>query len=208
MLTITTPADNRSLLTPVQLRIAAGLAADDTSRDDELVEIGVIVSDTISEWCNVAGDGVTPVTLMQETIVETFYPEIRSSSFFLARRFLGDVTVVEGGVTLTVGNDYTIEGNQLTRRSSGSKICWPGALTIVVTYEAGFADVPSTLAAEAAKLVAKAIAGGASTTDPMLKTQSVNIPGVLTESREYWTGSEVSPDMVERLSRYRSGLVW
>lgn len=211
MITISVSAADRGLLTAAQLRAAAGLTATDTSRDTELAAIGLTVADIICETgCGVAGDGITPVTLRQETLVETFYPEARGSSLKLSRRFLGTVTVVEDGATLIDGTDYVAEkgiGN-LIRLSSSERRSWSTS-TIVVTYQAGFATVPTPLADVAAEMVGRR--AGAER-DPLMRSERVEVPGVRTVDRAYWVDAavavDITPDMAQKLSRYRSGLVW
>ncbi len=206
---ISVPATTRALLTAEQLRAAAGMAVGDTSRDTELAAIGLTVSDIICETgCGLSGDGITPVTLRQETLIETFYPKRRSSSLKLGRRFLGTVDVVEDGVTLTAGTDYTADKGQgiLTRRSSGHERCWPWA-TIVVTYEAGFVTVPTPLAEVAAEMVGVR----AGEINPRARSERIEIPGVEVIERQfsinYKDPVDITPDMQIKLSRYRSVLV-
>lgn len=205
-LEVSVVAPTRGLLTTAQLRAAAGLAASDASRDTELAAIGLMVADTISEWCNIIGDGITPVTLRQETLIETFY-QASGTALLLARQFLGTVAVDEAGIALVSGTDFTIEGNRLIRRSGGALSCWSSE-AIVVTYQAGFAIVPTPLADVASEMVARR-AGSAR--DPMMRSERVEIPGVRTIDRSYWVdaadATDITPDMAAKLSRYRTLVV-
>lgn len=204
-LEISVIAPTRALLTTAQLRVAAGLAATNASRDAELSAIGLTVSDIISNWCNIAGDGITPVTLRQETLIETVRLTCGKSPLILSRRFLGTVSVVEADVALAA-TDFSINAGagMLTRLSSDAETYWPTS-KIIVTYEAGFATVPTDLVDVAAEMVARRI--GASR-DPMMRSERIEVPGVRTVDRSYWVDAndsvDLTPDMQSILNAYRT----
>lgn len=208
---ISVPAPTRGLLTAEQLRAAAGVASDDTSRDTELAAIGLTVADIICKTgCQISGDGITPVTLRQETLVETFYPcPRRGSNLILARRFLGTVALVENGVTLTALSDYTVNKGAgiLTRRSNGCVQCW-ACTAIVVTYQAGFAEVPTDLADVAYEVVSRRTG---TARDPLTRMERIEQVGVETIERQFWVdandATDLTPDMQGKLAYYRSGIV-
>jgi len=219
-LAISVPATTRTLLTPAQLRAAAGLAATDTSRDIDLAAIGLTVADIIcgSGGCNLVGDGITPVTLRQETLIETFrYPVLRRpetpdgpAPLRLARRFLGTVAVVEDDETLVLDTDFEVNAGAglLYRLSSDQRIIWSANL-VVVTYQAGFATVPTPLADVAAEMVARR--AGAKR-DPMMRSERTEVPGAWAKEQQFWVdatvASDITLDMAEKLSQYRSWRVW
>jgi hypothetical protein len=202
---VSVAAASRGLLTTAQLRAAAGLASGDTSQDTSLAAMNLTVSDIITDWCRIAEDGIEPPTLLQETLVETFYPECRGCRLYLARRFVGTISVVEAGTTLTEATHYTVDRARgiATRRSTdGTAIAW-NAGKIVVTYQAGFAAVPTPLADVAAEMVARK-AGAAR--DPLMKRERVKVDGVSEVEQEFWADAkndaDITPDMAEKLSRY------
>lgn len=204
ILTISTAATSRALLTAAELRAAAGVAAGVTTRDAELATIGLTVADTISDWCRVAGDGLTPVTLLRETLVETFRLTRCVSPLILARRFLGTVTIVEDDVELEA-TDFTISAGAglLTRlTSSDTETHWPAA-KIVVTYQAGFATVPTPIASVAAEMVGRKTGV---VRDPLTSLERINQPGVEEVERRFWVDTaqavEITPDMASKLEYY------
>jgi hypothetical protein len=203
-------APTRSLLTAAQLRAAAGLAAADTSKDTELAAIGLAVSDTISEWCNVVGDGITPVTLRQETLIETLWPAYSGRPLILSRRFLGTVTIVENAVAL-VSADFSINAGAgiLTRLSSDAETYWPAG-KIVVTYQAGFATVPTPLVDVASDMVSRKLGV---TRDPVFSSltipdpalRSLTIPDVVAETYLVDAEGLIIPSWARSvLERYRT----
>lgn len=202
-LTVSVPAASRALLTAAQLRVAAGLSSSDTSRDAELAAIGLTAADIITDWCGVAGDGITPTTLLRETLVETFRQRECVDVLILARRFLGSVTVVEDGVTLDAA-DFSIDAGpgMLTRLRDDRETLWSAA-KIVVTYQAGFPAAPTPLADVAAEMVARRT--GASR-DPLMKRERIDIAGVREVEREFWANAEndadITPDMAAKLAKY------
>lgn len=206
ILTISSAAADRAVLTEAELRAAAGLAAGDGSRDAELAEAGLRGADIISQHCLVAGDGLTPVTLLRETLVETFRLRRAVAPLILSRRFLGEVTVVEDGTTLEA-SDVAIEASAglLTRLRDDQPCSWT-AEKIVVTYQAGFATVPSALKEAATKIVRLNLSAVAR--DPLVKRERVDVPGVEETETEYWvgpvTGGAIPADVQQLLAPYVS----
>lgn len=203
ILVIDAAAESRALLTPAQLRTAAGAA--DNSRDAELADIGLRVADMIAEYCCVPGDGITPTTLRQETLTETFRLSGCVQPLILARRFLGAVSVVEDGVTLAAA-DFEIEAGagMLYRLCDDIRTRWP-ARKIVVTYQAGFATVPSTLVTAAMRLVRLDLSQTAR--DPLVKRERVRTDDVEEIETDYWGGSAtdgslIPSDTAEALAQY------
>lgn len=209
ILTISTPATSRGLLTAAELRAAAGVAAGVTARDTELAAIGLTVADTISDWCRIAGDGLTPVTLLRETVVETFRLTRCVAPLILARRFLGTVTIVEDDVALEA-TDFAIGAGAglLTRLTSDDTETHWSAAKIVVTYQAGFATVPTTLASVAAEMVGRKTGA---LRDPMTRMERVETTGVEITERQFWVDAaqavEITPDMETKLAKYATPVV-
>src|SRR5262245_4095696 len=101
---ITTPAQDRGLLTLQELKDAIGSGAAGMT-DQQLTAIGLRVADLISNWCKIASDGQLPPTLVQETVKETFYTLPSAEDLTLARRFLA-----RDGVTVTAAGRPLGEG--------------------------------------------------------------------------------------------------
>src|ERR1051326_4761510 len=98
MLQVIVPAGDLNLLTIEELRLAVGLSLDDDSQDEKLQELGLRVSSMISAACCVAKDGVSPPTLLNEDLTETFRLVSETRNLFLSRRPVGAVTsVTEAG---------------------------------------------------------------------------------------------------------------
>lgn len=221
MLTISTAATSRALLTLLELRAAAGVAAGVTTRDTELAAIGLTVADTISDWCCIAGDGLTPVTLLRETLVETFRTShhrhpCRShhgshgpAPLILARRFLGTVGIVEDGTTLVLDTDFEIDAGAglVYRLCSGQRTSWRACL-LVATYDAGFATVPRPLASVASEMVGRKTGV---LRDPLSTLERVEAVGVEMIERRFWVDEkqavEITPDMASKLAQYATTVV-
>ena len=210
---VVTPATSLLLLTIEQLRAAAGLAVGDTSRDDELTLTGIGISTDIAVTCGVFGDGVNQVTLLSEQVSETLWHFDRPCEVFLARRFVSAIAeVLEGGVALTT-SDYTIdrETGMLYRVSSGRPWVWPQG-ELKITYTAGFSTAPADLQMAAVELARMRLS--ASSRDPLVKSESIEIPDVQTKRQDFWVGalpgSDVGPvpkEILARLARYMSVMV-
>jgi len=183
MLKVVTPAADLALVDIERLRLAAGLAANDASRDAELGPLGLRLSADIVQACRVAtGNGAEP-TLRQETLEETFrYP--RTSALMLSRRHKVEiVSITINGQLLDAELYWVDEESGIVRLVSGF---WWGGL-IVVTYKAGFEEVPDDLAGTVADFARIRLSEGSR--DPLVRGQSTEVPGVLTERTDYWVGS-------------------
>lgn len=203
ILSVSSAASSRALLTTAQLRVIAGV--DDDSRDTEMADIGLRVSDMISDFCRVAGDGVNPVTLLSETVAETFRLDCSVSSLILARRFVTSITsVVEDGVT-TDTDEYEVDaGSGLLYRLYEDKRMWWPAGKIVVTYVAGFATIPSALVTAATRLVQLDLSQ--TSRDPLVRSSRVRVEGVRETQTDYWVGpvdnAAIPSDVADLLAPY------
>lgn len=211
MFTVVTPATSIALLTDAQLRVAAGLDANDSSRDAELRLLGDRVALDIATFCNVVSDGVHSPTLLSETVSDTFDDCSRQGELFLSRRFVSAVSSVdENGTILTTGDfDIDRESGVVYRLIGGRRARWYSG-TAVVNYVAGFATPPADLAGAASDMVK--IRLSQASRDPLLKVSEVEISGVDRTRSEYWVGSlagqsasSAIPDIVAgQLGRFRS----
>lgn len=181
--TVTTPAADRKLLSAEEMRLAAGLASTDASRDADLDRLNLAISDRIALECAVSGDGVHPPTLLRETVVETVRVQRASAMLVLARRFIAAVaTVTIDGEAVDAGG-YEVEAGagMLRRLRNGCVVPWAcGA--VVVTYQAGFAAVPADLALAASTAMQEQ--WSAANRDPLLKRDRVEGVG----EQEFWVG--------------------
>lgn len=203
MLTVQTPASDRTLVTLDELRTALGLAAD--TYETELTALNEQIADTLADWCGLAkADGVPP-TFRVETLVETFRLEEEACHLILARRPIVSVaSIVEWGVTLTT-NDWEKDGGLLYRLDGNDcRWEWPEA-KIVVTYTAGWSTVPTDLKLAATKL-ARLLWGedGPGAQAPGLKRERID--GVI--EREWWVAPASDPllsaEIAELLTPYRN----
>lgn len=184
MFSVDTPAASRALLSAQELRLAAGLAANDTSNDTRLGVLGLRVSDAIARHCKVAEDGVNPPSLLSEVCSETIRLDGPREKLILSRRFVTAVSAVtENSVGLGSGG-YEIEkaAGLLVRLSSDRPIYWTGA-KVIVQYTAGFATPYDDLK-QAAELFVRQLLS-ATGRDPMVKRERVDN----VSETEYWVGS-------------------
>ena len=193
MLTVTTQATDRSLLTLAELRSAVGVS--DGSHDAKLIALGGRLESTIANACRVASDGITPPTFRLETLTETFRLEDNRKQLLLSRRPIVSVTsVVENGEDILAAN-YEIDagGGLLSKLSSDYPTCWSFG-KIVVAYSAGWATVPDDLKLAASKLAGVLWSEG-ERVDPTLRSES--IPGVI--DRAWWVGPTDDPLIPEEI---------
>ncbi len=204
MFEVVTAANDLSLATIEQLRVAAGLAEDDGSRDPELTALGERLAEDVSTACRIVSDGVNPPTLRSETVRDTYRLKSNTGSLILSRRFVSSlISVVESGTTLTA-DEYELdaEAGLLKRLSGDTEISWPSGKH-VVDYIAGFTDVPASLSGvvkDEAKLRLSE-----SERDPAVKSETTE--GI--DSVDYWVGdlpntsdSALSDSNMRRLSRF------
>ncbi|MEH7904003.1 hypothetical protein V7794_22670 [Rhizobium laguerreae] len=210
--TVTVPTASPSLLTIDQLREAAGLDAGDTSQDTKLTQLGLQISAELAIACNVASDGIHVPSLKAETVVETIWNEVCDGEILLSRRFISSVTVTELASSVNSSDFYINRAaGILLRVNYGRPWRWQTG-TIEVTYVAGLTDVPPDLVAIAADLARLRLSS--SSRDPLVKSESIEVPDVQTRKLDFWVGaipgtelSAVPPDLLARLALYRNVLV-
>jgi hypothetical protein len=166
MLTIATPATDRTLLTIAELRAAAGVT--DTSRDAELTALGNYIAAVIASACGVARVGVVPPTLRLESVVETFRCGGLHTRDVLqpARLPVATITSVTEGTSSLGAAEYELDGTLLYRVSGTRRTCWHYG-PVVIAYDGGWAIVPDDLKYAAMRFVQSALIQG--DRDPMLK---------------------------------------
>jgi hypothetical protein len=202
ILTVTTAATDRALLTTAELRDAVGASL----TDPQLTTLGNRVAAAIARACGVTEGGAVPVTLRLETLTETFRARhLCRRHLMLSRRPVVAISLVTEDVTIVVAGDYELDApSGLLHRLSSRKLTeWPAVSKIVVVYSAGYDTVPDDLKDIAARLAATwAINRGR---DLTLKRERVD--GVA--EQEFWVDPDadsVLPDDITAALR-RGGYV-
>jgi hypothetical protein len=165
-----------ALLSPAELRAAAGLAVGDTSQDTSLDLLGLEAAEWIADICGIRTAGGNPPTIVAEGLRETFPALWLGPELVLARRFVSDVVVTENGEALTDGADFVVLDDRgvVQRMASGYGLHWC-VVPIVVEYTAGFANgspssVPAAIRAVARDYVRlRYTAGGI---DPLVRSET------------------------------------
>ena len=199
MLTVTTPATYRALLTTAELRAAIGI--DDASQDTALATIGGRVASTIARLCGVAEAAPTPVTLRSEGLTEVFRLSRGLDELILSRRPVTSITsVVADAVTLET-TEYEVEAASglLFYLCDDYRTMWT-AEKVTVVYTAGWDTVPDDLKLAASKMVTDIYT--TASRDPNLKRHRIEGVG----EREYWVSPSsdplVSQEVMELLTPY------
>lgn len=210
MFTVVTAAADRKLLSNEQMRVAAGLASGDASQDSTLAVTNIGISDRIALECGIASDGVKPPTLKGEVVKDTVRQSCPSPDLLLSRRFVSDVASVSiDGTEIDLAQvEIDRAAGILTRICNGRVAPWWAGAT-VVTYTAGFTEVPGDLVLAVTAAVREFAASG--DRDPFLKRDKVENIG----EQEYWvgglggsdTGSAFSATVRAMLDPYRTAVV-
>lgn len=199
MLTITTAASDRSLLTIAELRAAAG--ATDASHDTELQTVGDRVSATIARLCLVRDVPPTPPTMREETLTQVFRHYWGAEELTLARRPVTSITsVVVDDLTLeTTDYELDVASGLLYRLNDDYRTAWTGSKATVV-FTCGWSVVPHDLKLAASKMVTDIYT--TASRDPNLKRHRIEGVG----EREYWVSPSsdplVSQEVMELLMPY------
>ena len=211
-LVVTTPASSLQLLTIEEMRAAAGVAEGDSSKDVLLQARGLAIAAAIMSECNIAvGNGADP-TLLQETLTETFY-HVHTRELLLSRRHNIEIVSITGdGIPLDAAEWQVESESGFLHRlwaEDGRPRGW-SASKLVVEYKAGFVTPPGDLKMAAMDFYG-AVSQGAGR-DPLVKSETHEIPGMETVTKDYWVGSvpggateDAVPDVVSgQLKRYRN----
>lgn len=206
--TVVDPAIDLTLLTPEELRLAAGLDRNDASHDDALTAMGEEVAAEIASDCAIASDGVHPPTLRSEGVNDVFR-YCSAGALWLSRKHVSEVSeILENNIALTSA-DWLLEAEtgKLMRLVNNAKYCWSGMI-VEVSYTAGFVVVPAELKAEAKGRVA--VKNSESSRDPLARDIRTEIPGVETLQIGYQVGGvsrlmdpdRLAPESERRLRRF------
>lgn len=206
---VTVAADDLTLLTAQQLRMAVGLSADDESKDAVLTPLGLQIASEIAAAAKIAKGGF-PITLRAESCRATFYLRRRTDKLILPRRFVSSIaSVVECGDTLDPAVDMLLEGEAgLLSRMRNDWPCWWPCGKIVIDFVCGFDEIEDDLRGGAMDLVQ--IRLSETSRDPLIKSIQTNIPEMEDRRVDYWVGGVPNsagygslPDSVaKKLSRY------
>lgn len=203
MLQMVTAASDLTLLSAADLRVAAGYAANDSTKDTALRALELEVAAAIARYCGIVEIGAYPVTVKSEVVTETFRFDKRRMRLILSRRPVTAISsVVEEGTTVA-SSDHEIEASSgiLHRLCSDDRTYWRCG-KIVVSYTAGWSTVPAGITGAAKKVIAEM--WGATGRDPNLKR--VRIEGV--SEREYWVPPTTDPlltdEVQDMLAPYRN----
>jgi hypothetical protein len=191
-LTVTQAATDLQLLSPSELRAAAGLPAGDASQDARLATLGLQASAAIAGACGIAKAGYdaslmplrgeAPLTFKAETLSQSFriWPGNQVYKLMLARWPLLAINSVTTDMTaLTVDQwDIDIPQAALLHISNNSPIQWPCS-RVIVQYDAGYDVIPEDLKGYASRLVGLYYTSEGD--DPFEKR--VEVPGVITIDR-------------------------
>jgi hypothetical protein len=205
--TVVVPATDLTLLTPEELRVAAGLDRDDASHDETLAEYEAEVAAEIASDCAIASDGVNPPTLRSEDCTDVFRFGWSAAALYLSRRHVSEIaSIVENGIELTPADWLLVaETGKLVRLVNNASGCW--STTVEVSYTAGFDVVPGELKAEAkSRIKFKASEGSR---DPLARSIRTDIPDVESRQVDYQVGGlsrlmgeGLAPESERRLRRF------
>jgi len=214
MLTVTEPADDLQLLSEEELRVAAGLDADDDSQDETLAICGLQAAAALAAACGVATAGydaslaplrgAAPRTLKAETLIEItrVKPGYQYGTLYLARWPVLEILSITEDVTQLTTDDWELDtyDGSLTRISGNSLLYWARG-RVIIEYAAGYDVIPADLKAHASRLV-NLYSQATSISDA--NTKHIEIPGVITIDRwvdQTATDSIVPDDIKDALAR-------
>jgi hypothetical protein len=206
-LTVVTPAADLALLTVAELRAAAGLSSDDTSKDVSLALIELEAREWIADLCSVpAEDGDHPPTILRETLSETFTIDSCAwlvSPLYLSRKPVVVATVTLDDADLVLGTDYRVEGvaGTIYRLSSGADVLWSG-MGVVVAYQGGQAAVPATVKSLVGDFVRMRLSQQSSDRDPLVKSERNEGVSTFTYFDQQSGSATLNEYACERLHRY------
>jgi hypothetical protein len=206
--TVITPATDLTLLTPEELRVAAGLDRTDASQDETLAEYEAEIAAEIASDCAIASDGVNPPTLRSEVCADVFRIGCPVEALHLSRRHVSEIaSILENGTPLDEPAWRLVaETGKLVRLVNDADACW-SAVKVEVSYTAGFDVVPAELKAEAkARIKFKASEGSR---DPLARSIRTDIPDVESRQVDYQVGGlsrlmgeGLAPESERRLRRF------
>lgn len=223
MLTAIIPADDYALFSEEQMRVAYGLAGDDTSQDALLASWNLQVSQAVAVACKIRSANGSEPTLRRETLRETLlYPF--DNPLFLSRRHKITIISVTEDVDdplLTTFYEVDQESGALYRLDAdGWRIGFGAGRRLSIIYEAGFAagEAPADILSVLTDIVRSR--KSEASRDPMEKRRSVRVDGIEEISVDYWVNSTGSSDsggssgggslpaaILGRLGRYRNYLL-
>ncbi|RWF66848.1 hypothetical protein [Mesorhizobium sp.] len=207
-LTITTPANDLTLLTIEAMREAAGITGGGSDTSLRAMEARCAAS--IMSECGIAvGSGGAP-TLRRETLTETFYQACGEQLILSRRHEISITSIVEDSVTL-IDTDFIVDPESgLLNKLCSDCPSWWSARKVVVVYGAGFTTVPADLEEAAFDFFRSSWLE--KSRDPLVKSERVKVENVDETERQFWVGSVPGqssegavPDVVAgQLKRFRN----
>lgn len=184
MLTVTTAAEDRTLLTLEEIASAVG-GSDDTAA---LLRLNNRISEILASACGLERAGSAALTLRQETYTETVRLSCPGKVIRLSRQPISAIlSVTEAGVELAEDYDFELSGSRsLVRLCNDAPTAWASG-KVVISYRAGWEAVPDGLKEMAAKLAVSLWTERGR--DPALQRERID--GVI--ERQYWVGSKDDP---------------
>ncbi len=199
-LTIIEPATSTRLTTLASAK--AELQVTDSADDAYLEMLIDQASDAVRSWCQ--------RTFAAETVRETLYLSACTTALMLVRWPITTVVSVEINGEAEDPANIEIEGAGFLRRlADGRLVSWPAG-RIVVEYQAGYVlpgednrTLPNDV--ERAALMIVRSTWFARDRDPMLRSTSEDIPGVLSRESAYQvaTSGALPSDVEALLTNYR-----
>jgi hypothetical protein len=191
MLAIITPAADRNLLSPEEMRVAAGLPSGDTSQDVQLLALNSRISSVVARACMVVSGGATPLTMRSEVVSDTFRAgsgQVFKQTLPLSRLPIVSVQSVTLDNAALPSTDYEVDlaNGTIIRLSGDVQIPWKYQ-KVVVLYTAGWVDVPDDLKLAASRLASEFYTLGKR--DPNLKREKIDGIGEV----EYWVSPSNDP---------------
>lgn len=201
-------ASDPGLLSIEEMREAAGVS--DGAHDERLMRMADDVAEMLARACGIAEVAGNPVTFRAETVRETIDVDLAGRSLWLARRPIVSVaSVVRNDVEIDP-DTYRVDagGGRVWRSGSGFDVIWPCG-TYVVTYEAGYADVPPALRQAAMRMLRSLWwRDGPDAREPGLRHERIDGVG----ERDYWIHADGEPlipkDVLDALAPFRAGESW
>jgi len=164
---ITLPTDDRSLVSLESAKAALGITG--SGSDAAVLSAILRASDLITRQCGLDSIGGVPPSLKSEDLIETFRGT-HGYSLLLSRGFVTTIySITEAGVELGE-TDYFLQGRMLTRLRSDVESVWTGK--VVVTYAAGFSEVPEDLQQVCLEVLREQ--WSAASRDPLLRSETVD----------------------------------
>jgi hypothetical protein len=201
--TVTVPAPVRSLITLDDLREQLRIKPNDTANDGWMTKVIARTSTQAEQYCN--------RIFAVQTYAETYRGGITGRDgepLILAQAPVDPATIAItiDGAALDPANDLALDQDAGLVYRITTPYLWQSSTSLVVTYTAGFAEIPYDVQQAVLDLCTMDNAGRGR--DPMLRAQES--PGL--GRQEFWVGgmpggATIPQDIAGVLDGYRRGLI-